>query len=78
MIEDLPLRGMVKRTQELSVRAVRQLAEHYHKSPAYITEEALRRYFLDLKHVKYFLFSMESIGKSNGLWMSRVCGTSMP
>ena len=33
MIECLQLRGLSERTQEAYVRAVRQLAEHYHKSP---------------------------------------------
>ena len=46
MIECLQLRGLSERTQESYVRAVRQLAEHYHKSPALITEEELRQYFL--------------------------------
>jgi len=32
------------------VRAVRQLAEHYHKSPDQISEEELRQYFLYLKN----------------------------
>ena len=45
MIEDLQLRGMSERTQEMYVRAVHQLAAHYHKSPARITEEELRDYF---------------------------------
>ena len=43
MIECLQLRGLSERTQEAYVRAVRQLSEHYHKSPALITEEELRR-----------------------------------
>ena len=34
------------------MRAVRQLAEHYGKSPDQITEEELRQYFLHLKNVK--------------------------
>lgn len=46
MIKDLQLRGMSKRTQGMYVRAVRMLAEHYHKSPDCITEEELRDYFL--------------------------------
>ena len=41
MIEDLQLRGLSERTQEMYVRAVRQLAEHDHKSPERITEEEL-------------------------------------
>ena len=53
MIADLQLRGLSERTQEMSVRAVRQLAEHDPKSPARITEEALRDSFLSLKHVKH-------------------------
>lgn len=46
MIKDLQLRGMSKRTQGMYVRAVRMLAQHYHKSPDKITEEELRDYFL--------------------------------
>jgi len=45
MIECLQLRGLSERTQEAYVRAVRQLAEHYHRSPDLITEEELRQYF---------------------------------
>src|SRR2546425_495252 len=52
MIESLQLRGMSERTQEMYVRAVRQLAQHYHKSPDLITEEELRQYFLYIKNVK--------------------------
>jgi site-specific recombinase XerD len=54
MIECLQLRGLSERTQESYVRAVRQLAEHYHKSPALITEEELRQYFLYIKNVKHY------------------------
>ena len=54
MIESLQLRGLSERTQEAYVRAVRQLAEHYHKSPDLITEEELRQYFLYLKNVKQY------------------------
>lgn len=50
MTEDLQLRGMSQRTQEMYVRAVRQLAEHYMKSPEEITEEELRDYFLYVKN----------------------------
>ena len=54
MIEDMQLRSMSKSTQESYVRSVRQLAEHYHKSPDQITEEELRQYFLFLKNVKKY------------------------
>jgi len=52
MIEDLQLRGLSERTQESYVRAVRQLAEHYSKSPDQLSEEELRQYFLYLKNEK--------------------------
>ena len=54
MIESLQLRGLSERTQEMYVRAVRQLAEHYHKSPDLITEEELRQYCLYIKNVKQY------------------------
>ncbi len=43
MIECLQLRGLSERTQESYVRAVRQLAEPYHKAPDLISEEELRQ-----------------------------------
>jgi hypothetical protein len=52
MIESLQLRGLSERTQECYLRAVRQLAEHYHKSPDLISEQELRDYFLFLINVK--------------------------
>jgi len=61
MIEDLQLRGMSERTQEMYVRAVRQLAQHVHKSPDQITEEELRQYFLHLKNVKQYSRSATTI-----------------
>ena len=53
MIEDLQLRGLSARTQERYVRAVRPLADHYHKSPDRITEEERRASFLSLKNDKH-------------------------
>jgi site-specific recombinase XerD len=61
MIECLQLRGLSERTQESYVQAVRQLAEHYHKSPDLITEEELRQYFLHLKNVKKYARSSLTI-----------------
>ncbi|MFV2043778.1 MAG: site-specific integrase [Anaerolineales bacterium] len=52
MMEDMQLRGLSAKTQEAYLRAVRQLAEHYGKSPEQITEEELRQYFLYLKNEK--------------------------
>ena len=54
MIESLQLRGMAERTQQSYVRAVRQLAQHYHKSPDLVSEEELRQYFLYIKNVKKY------------------------
>ena len=61
MIECLQLRGLSERTQEMYVRAVRQLAEHYRKSPDLITEEELRQYFLYIKNVKNYSRSASTI-----------------
>ena len=52
MLEDLQLRGLSARTQECYVAAVRQLAEHYHVSPASLTDEQLCQYFLCLTSEK--------------------------
>jgi len=46
MVEDMQLRGLSKKTQEAYVRAVRQLGEHYGRSPDRINEQELRQYFL--------------------------------
>ena len=48
----MQLRGLSARTQGCYVAAVRQLAEHYHRSPTQITEEDLRQYFLYLANEK--------------------------
>jgi integrase/recombinase XerD len=61
MIECLQLRGLSARTQEMSVRAVRQLAEHEHKPPDVITEEERRQYVLSFKHVKQYSRSASTI-----------------
>jgi len=52
MIEDMQLRGFSSRTQECYVAAVRQLAQHFHRSPDQLTEEDLRQYFLYLANEK--------------------------
>jgi site-specific recombinase XerD len=61
MIADLQLKGYGERTQEMYVRAVRQLAQHYNKSPDLITEEELRDYFLHGKNVKNWARSTSTI-----------------
>ena len=61
MTEDLQLRGMGEQTQKMYVRAVRQLSEHYSKSPDKITEEELRDYFLYTKNIKKWSRSTSTI-----------------
>lgn len=61
MIECLQLRGLSKGTQDTYVRAVTQLAQHYHKSPDLVTEEELRQYFLHIKNVKQYSRSSMTI-----------------
>ena len=53
MLEDMQLRAFSPRTQEAYVRAVRQLATHFHKSPDLVTDEELRQYFLHLTQVQH-------------------------
>lgn len=53
LIQDMQLQGLAAKTQDAYVRAVKQLAEHYHKSPDLIREEELRLYFLYLKNEKH-------------------------
>jgi len=52
MTEDMRLGGYSARTQEAYVTAVRQLAEHFGRSPDRIGEEELRSYFLHLVEEK--------------------------
>ena len=65
IIESLQLRGMSERTREAYLRAVRQLAQHYKKSPDLISEEELRQYFLYIKNVKKYRLG------SNWRWYAR-------
>jgi len=51
-IEDMQLRDLSKHTQSGYVSAVSQLAAYYGKSPAKISEEELRQYFLYLTNEK--------------------------
>ncbi len=55
MVEDMQLRGLLSpMTQKAYLRSVRQLAEHYGKSPHRVTDEELLQYFLHLTNVKQF------------------------
>ena len=61
MIEDMQLKGYSGGTQKLYVHAVRQLCEHFNKSPGRITEEDLREYFLYGKNVKKWTRSTSTV-----------------
>ena len=61
MIEDRQRRGLSERTQEMSVRAVRHLADHDQTAPEQITEEERRDDFLSLTHVKHASRSASTI-----------------
>jgi site-specific recombinase XerD len=54
MLQDLQLAGLSERTQEAYLRAVRQLAAHYHIPPDRLSEEQVRDYFLHLKNERKF------------------------
>lgn len=47
MLEDMQLRGFSRGTQQAYLGSIAKLAKHYHKSPDLISEEELRRYFLE-------------------------------
>jgi integrase len=61
MIQDLQLKGYSNSTQTLYVTAVRQLCEHFTKTPGKITEEDLRAYFLYGKNVKKWSRSTSTV-----------------
>lgn len=61
MVEDLKLRGYSESTQKVYVDSVRQLCEHYDKTPGRITEEDLRQYFLYGKTEKKWSRSTSTI-----------------
>jgi len=52
MREDRPLRGLAPKTQQCSVAAVHQLAQHDRRAPDRSSEEELRQYFLFLLNEK--------------------------
>jgi integrase/recombinase XerD len=54
MLQDLQLAGLSERTQEAYLRAVRQLADHFHTPPDRLSENQVRDYFLHLKNDRKF------------------------
>jgi integrase/recombinase XerD len=61
MIEDMQLRGYSASTQQNYVAAVRQLFDHFHCTPAQLSEEQVREYFLYLTNEKKLARSSTTI-----------------
>jgi integrase/recombinase XerD len=54
MHQDLQLAGLAEGTQKAYLRAVRQLAVHFHKPPDQITEPEVREYLIYLKNEREY------------------------
>ena len=57
MHQDLQLAGLSEGTQNAYLRAVRQLADHYHTPPDRLSEQQVRDYLLHLKNDRRFASS---------------------
>src|SRR5260370_5052386 len=64
MHQDLQLAGLSERTQEAYLRAVRQLADHFHPPPDRLNEQQVRDYFLHLKNDRKFATASLAIAYS--------------
>jgi integrase/recombinase XerD len=64
MHQDLQLAGLAEGTQKMYLRAVRQLAAHFHKPPDQITEAEVREYLLYLKNERRYSPSSLKIAAS--------------
>ena len=64
MHQDLQLAGLSERTQEAYLRAVRQLADHFHTPPDRLNEQQVRDSFLHLKNDRKFATASLAIAYS--------------
>jgi integrase/recombinase XerD len=64
MHQDLQLAGLSERSQEAYLRAVRQLADHFHTAPDRLNERQVRDYFLHLKNDRKFATASLAIAYS--------------
>src|ERR1019366_8974770 len=64
MTEDLQLKGYAPSTRAAYLQAVQKLAQHYNKSPADISEEELRGYFLHLTQAEHCALGTLKIAQS--------------
>lgn len=67
-IELLQSRGLSSHTQTMYVRAVRQLAEYYHRSPDQLREEQIQQYLRSLRDTKQL---------AEGTIMQMLCGIKL-
>lgn len=63
-IRELVIRGMSPKTQEAYVRAVRDLALHYHESPDRITDEEIKSYLFHLAQERHLAPSSINVAVS--------------
>jgi integrase len=68
MHQDLQLAGLAEGTQKAYLRAVRQLAAHFHKPPDQITEHEVRQYLVHLKERRAYSPSSLKIAASGLLF----------
>jgi len=66
MLQDLQLAGLSERSQEVYLRAVRQLATYFHTPPDRLSEQKVRDYFLHLKNDRKFASASLGITVHNG------------
>jgi site-specific recombinase XerD len=79
MTQDLQLAGLAERTQDAYLRAVRQLADHFHTPPDRLTEPQLRDYLLHLKNDRHFAASSLGIAYSGiKFFYSHTCPRDWP
>jgi len=61
---ELVIRGMSPKTQDAYVRAVRDLARHYHKTPDLVSDEEIKDYLLYLVQAKHLAPSSVNVAVS--------------
>jgi len=65
-IRELVIRGMALKTQDAYVRAVRDLAAHYHKSPDLVSDDEIKDYLVHLAQGKQLARSSVNVA-ANGM-----------
>ena len=65
-IRELVIRGMAPKTQDAYVRAVRDLAGHYHKGPDLVTDDEIKDYLVHLAQERHLARSSVNVA-ANGM-----------